>query len=126
MAPSMSQRAAWKSSMVTMASRSEVCTHCPLPERSRSMRAQRMPWARKMPAVRSATGMPTRTGPCPGKPVTDMSPPMPGAVAIRPGLSEAGDAAVDDARVDPGQRFVVDAEPVLHVRTEVLHHHVGL
>ena len=43
----------------------------------RSMSAPRMPCARKIPAVRSATGMPTRTGPCPGSPVTDMSPPMP-------------------------------------------------
>ena len=80
MVPSMSQRAAWKSSMVTMASRSEVCTHWPLPERSRSMSAPRTPWARKIPAVRSAIGMPTRTGPCPGSPVTDMSPPVPCAI----------------------------------------------
>ena len=80
MAPSISQRAAWKSSMVTMASSRDVCTHCPLPERSRSMSAQRMPCARKIPAVRSATGMPTRTGPCPCSPVMDMSPPMPCAI----------------------------------------------
>ena len=39
-----------------------------------------MPMAAKMPAVRSAIGMPTRTGPCPGSPVTDMSPPMPCAI----------------------------------------------
>ena len=30
-----------------------------------------MPWARNSPAQRSSIGMPTRTGPCPGKPVTD-------------------------------------------------------
>ena len=76
----MSQRAAWKSSMVIIACSSEVCTHWPRPERSRSSSATRTPWARKMPAVRSATGMPTRTGPCPGRPVTDMSPPMPCAI----------------------------------------------
>jgi len=34
----------------------------------------------KIPAVRSATGMPTRTGPCPGKPVIDIRPPMPCAI----------------------------------------------
>ena len=76
----MSQREAWKSSIVTIACSSEVCTHWPFPERSRSSSATRMPWARKMPAVRSATGMPTRTGPWPGRPVIDMSPPMPWAI----------------------------------------------
>ena len=76
----MSQRVVWKSSMRTIASSSEVCTHWPLPERSRSSSAQVMPCARNMPAVRSAMGMPTRTGPCPGKPVTDMRPPMPWAI----------------------------------------------
>ena len=35
---------------------------------------------RTVPALRSATGMPTRTGPCPGRPVIDISPPMPCAI----------------------------------------------
>src|SRR5665213_1946470 len=38
-----------------------------------------------------------------------------GALGVRPGLAEARDAAVDDARVDLLHRLVVDAEPVLYV-----------
>ena len=60
--------------------------------------------AAKIPAVRSATGMPTRIGPRPGSPVIDISPPMTlrdlvdaGPLAIRPVLAEPRDAAVDDA-----------------------------
>src|SRR5947209_5748092 len=44
------------------ACKSEVCTHCPVPERCRSINASRMPCEQKMPAVRSAIGMPTRAG----------------------------------------------------------------
>jgi hypothetical protein len=40
--------------------------------------------------------------------------------------SEAGDAGEDDAFVDLAQRLVIDAEPVLHIRTKVLHNHIGL
>ena len=47
-------------------------------------------------------------------------------VAIGAVLAEAGDAGEDDALVDLAQRVVVDAEPVLHVGAEILHHHVGL
>ena|SRR5882672_4341372 len=47
---------------------------------SRSSRAVRMPIAQNSPAVRSATGMPTRIGPSPGAPVIDISPPMPCAI----------------------------------------------
>ena len=39
-----------------------------------------MPMAQNSPAVRSATGMPTRIGPSPGAPVIDISPPMPWAI----------------------------------------------
>ena len=46
--------------------------------------------AQKMPAVRSATGMPTRTGPWPGSPVIDISPPMPCAIWSNPGRSRYG------------------------------------
>src|SRR2546425_916428 len=53
----MSQRAAWKSSIVTIACRSEGCTHWPLPERSRSSRATRMPWARKRAAAVLESGV---------------------------------------------------------------------
>ncbi len=83
--PSISQRAAWKSSMAICACSSDECTHCPSPDCSRSSRATRMPLAVKSPAVRSAIGMPTRTGPCPGSPVIDISPPMPCAIWSKPG-----------------------------------------
>ena len=48
-----------------------------------------------------------------------------GAVAIGAALAEAGDAGVDDPRVDRAERLVVDAEAVLHVGPEVLDDHVG-
>ena len=44
-----------------------------------------MPYAAKMPAQLSATAIPTRSGPWPGIPVTDMSPPMPCAIWSKPG-----------------------------------------
>ena len=44
---------------------------------------------------------------------------------IRSVLSEARDAAVNDARIDRRHRLVVDAEPVLHVGAVVLDHHIG-
>ncbi len=66
---------------------SEVETHWPSPETSRSSSAVRMPMAQNRPAVRSAIGMPTRTGPCPGKPVIDINPPMPCAIWSKPGRS---------------------------------------
>ena len=43
-----------------------------------------MPSASKLPAVMSAMAMPTRTGPCPGSPVMDISPPMPCAIWSTP------------------------------------------
>ena len=66
---------------------SEVSISWPLPEVSRSRSAIRMPMAQNSPAVRSATGMPTRTGPCPGIPVIDINPPMPWAIWSKPGRS---------------------------------------
>ena len=47
-------------------------------------------------------------------------------LVIRPVLAEAGDAAIDDARVDLAQALIVDAELCLDVGTEVLDHDVGL
>ena len=41
-------------------------------------------------------------------------------------LAEAGDAAIDDARVDLAQALIVDAELCLDVGAEVLDHDVGL
>ena len=90
--PAISQRAAWKSSIWIWASSREVCTHWPSPERSRSNSASRTPCASSIPAVRSEMGMPTRTGPCPGSPVIDMSPPRPCAIWSTPGRSRYGPA----------------------------------
>ncbi len=42
------------------------------------------------------------------------------------GLAESGDAGEDQPGVDPAQRFIVDAQPLLDVRAPVLDHHVGL
>ncbi len=64
---------------------SELCTHCPLPDASRSSSATMMPCAQSRPAQRSAIGMPTRIGPLPGSPVIDISPPMPCAIWSKPG-----------------------------------------
>ena len=90
-----------------------------------------MPSAASRPAPTSATAQPTRIGPSPGLPVTDMMPrePLRDLVEARPRavgavLAEAGNAREDDARVDLLQRLVVDAEPVLHVGAVVLDHHV--
>ena len=66
-----------KAVIVTIADSRELCTHCPLPETLRSCSAIRIPIAANSPALRSATGMPARTGPWPGKPVTHIKPPIP-------------------------------------------------
>ncbi|MGY4334582.1 hypothetical protein ACVWWG_008999 [Bradyrhizobium sp. LB7.2] len=47
-------------------------------------------------------------------------------LVVGPVLAEAGDAAIDDARVDLAQALIVDAELLLHVGTEIFHHDVGL
>ena len=41
-------------------------------------------------------------------------------------LSEAGDAAIDDTRIDLAHAFVVDAEFCLHVGTKILDDDIGL
>jgi hypothetical protein len=48
-----------------------------------------------------------------------------GPVGIGPVLAEAGNAGIDDARIDLGERLVIDLEPLLHVRAEILHHDIG-
>ena len=47
-------------------------------------------------------------------------------VAVRTILAESGNAAKDDSRIHPSERFVVDPEPILDVGTEILDHDVGL
>ena len=49
----------------------------------------------------------------------------PGALRVRPVLAETGNAGINDARIGFLQRFVIDAEPELHVGAEILDHHVG-
>ncbi len=48
-----------------------------------------------------------------------------GAVLVGSALAEAGDAAIDEARVARAQRLVIDAEPVLHAGAKIFHHYVG-
>jgi hypothetical protein len=61
-----------------------------------------------------------------------MSPPIPCAIwstparpGIRPVLAKAGNAAVDDARIDLTYRLVIDAEPVLHIGFVILDDDIG-
>ena len=89
-----------------------------------------MPYAAKMPASTSPMAMPTRVG-CsvpvtlirPGHALRDLV--EPGSLRIRPGGAEAGDVAVDQARIArPATRR---AEPELghDGGAKVLDHHVG-
>src|SRR5262249_44158476 len=48
-----------------------------------------------------------------------------GTLRIGTILAKAGDAGVDEARIDLAQYLVIDAEPRLHVGAEVLYDHVG-
>ena len=50
----------------------------------------------------------------------------PGPFAVGAVLSEAGNAGVDDGRIDRLDRLVIDAETMLDRNVEVLHHHVCL
>ncbi len=88
--PSISQRVAWKSMKLTIASSSDVCTHCPRPVRSRASNAARTPWVSSVPAAVSEMAMPTRHGPDPGGPVTLISPPSPCAIWSTPGRDAYG------------------------------------
>ena len=47
------------------------------------------------------------------------------AQAIRSVLAVAGDAGIDQARIDRGHRLVADAKPVFDIGTVVFHQHVG-
>ena len=118
--------------MNTCACNSEVWIHWPSPELSRSSSATRMPCAASRPAHRSATGMPTRTGPVARQAghrhqaahaLRDLIEARP--LGIRPVLAEAGDAGEHDARIDRPEVGVGDPEPVLDVGAEVLDHYVG-
>ena len=47
-------------------------------------------------------------------------------IRIGPILAEAGNARIDQARIDLAQRFVIDAEALLHGRAEILDQYVRL
>ena len=50
----------------------------------------------------------------------------PRALGVGSALAKPGNAAIDDARVDLFYRFVINPEPVFHLRTEILDDHIGL
>ena len=101
---SISQRAAWKSSMKICACSSEVCTHWPSPETSRSNSAVRMPRAQNSPGGEVGDGDADPHRPFAGR-AGDRHQPAHAlrdliearALVIGAVLSEAGDAAIDDA-----------------------------
>ena len=49
----------------------------------------------------------------------------PWPVAVRPGLAETTDGAVEDVVAHPADRLIVDAETACDARPEVLDHQVG-
>src|SRR5260221_563531 len=49
-----------------------------------------------------------------------------GAVAIGAVGAEAGDAAIDETRVDLAQALIIELQPMLHIGPEVLDHDVGV
>ena len=76
--PPSSQRVPWKACTPTTPDSSEVRTTRPTPVVWRSCSAATTPYARFIPASRSAIGTPTLVG-C-SVPVTDISPPSPCAI----------------------------------------------
>ena len=116
--PSISQRAAWKSSMKICACSSEVVTRWPfaglftLEQRHEDAERAEKPGGeigdRDADAHRP---LPGHAGDRhqPAHALRDLV--EAGPVAIGPVLAEAGNAGVDEARIDRAQRLVVDAEP---------------
>ena len=105
--PSISQREAWKSSMKICASSSEVCTHWPSPDCSRSSSADkdalRAEDAGAEVGDRDADAHRALAGQAGDRhqaahALRDLV--EAGPLRVGPVLAEAGDAAVDDARVD--------------------------
>ena len=47
-------------------------------------------------------------------------------IGVGTGLPEAGNAGIDELRIDLAQLRIVDAEPPFHVRAKIFDHHVGL
>ena len=116
-----------------MASSSEVCTHLPSPVslalQQRDEDALRQEDARAEVGDRDAHAHRTLAGQPRDRhqaahTLGDLIHARP--VAIRPALAEAGDAAVDEPRVDRAQLVVVDPEPTLDVGAVVLDDHVGV
>ena len=127
----ISQRAAWKSSIAICAASSELSTHWPWPETSRSKQrdenAHRAEDPGRQIGDRNADAhrpLPRQAGNRhqPAHALRDLVEAR--AVAIRPALPETGDAGVDQARVDRLQRLVVDAKAGFHVGPVVLDHDI--
>ena len=127
----ISQRAAWKSSIAICAASSELSTHWPWPDTSRSKQrdenAHRAEDPGRQIGDRDADAhrpLPRQAGNRhqPAHSLRDLIETR--TVAIRPALSETGDAGVDQARVDRLQRLVVDAKAGLHVGPVILDHDI--
>ena len=130
--PATVQRAAWKSSIEICACSSEVvhplplARHVALEQRDQrahgGIHAAREVGDRHADAHRPLARQP-RDRHQAAHALGDLVEARP--VAVGAVLAEAGQADVDEARVDGAQRFVVEAEPVLHVGPIVLDQHVG-
>src|SRR5262249_43400792 len=127
--PLISQREAWKSSIESMASSREVCTHFPSPaldEGDQDALGEENARAQVGDGDADAHGplaRDARDGHEAPHALRDLADARP--VTIRPALPEAGDAPVDQARVEGVQALVVDAEAPLDVGTIVLDHDIG-
>ena len=120
-----------KSSKKIMASSKDACTHWPSPDVSRSNNAVKMPLAQSSPAPTSESAAPERIGP--GRAHRSPSYGRPSLArwdqrqdGPRPILAEAGNAAIDDARIDRLDGLVINAQAVLHVGAVILDNHIGL
>ena len=111
---------------------SEVCTHWPSPETSRSSSAMKRAHGGVVAAREVGDRDADAHRPLARQPgdrhqaahaLRDLVEARP--VGVGPVLAEARQAHVDEARVDLAQGLVVDAEPVLHVGPVVLDQHVG-
>ena len=116
-----------------MTSSMEISTFWPRRVRVRASSARTTPWAADMPATRSPTELPDlhrravrEAGEVHHAGLGLDDEVVARAVRLGAGLAEAGDRAVHEPRVQPGERLVPEAELVHRSRPEVLEEHVAL